>query len=317
MKIGLVIDYLVYVIVRILICTVQAMRVETGARIALVLAWLLSDVLRIRGKVVSENLAHAFPDMTPAARTRLQRRMWEHLFLLVLEVAHAPRKIHETNWREFVSLKNEAKLVRDLLDDRPTLIVTAHLGNFEIGGFVLGILGFPTYTIARTLDNQFLDRFVNDFRGKTGQRIIPKNGGYDQILEVLSGGGAMTFLADQYAGAKGCWVEFFGRPASAHKAIALLALEHNALVSVCASFRRTGPMQFEMNNYATIDPRDGANSLNTIPELTQWYTSGLEELICIEPGQYWWLHRRWKDTRRKKKKTAKPQPSVKPVVKSA
>ena len=215
MKIGLVIDYLVYVIVRILICIVQAMRIETGERFARGMAWFFSDVLRIRGKVVGENLAHAFPDMTPDARTRLQRRMWEHLFLLVLEVAHSPRKIHETNWREFISLKNEAELVRDLLDDRPTLIVTAHLGNFEVGGFVLGILGFPTYTIARTLDNQFLDRFLNDFRGKTGQHIIPKNGGYDRIVEVLSAGGAMTFLADQYAGAKGCWVEFFGRPASA------------------------------------------------------------------------------------------------------
>ena len=42
----------------------------------------------------------------------------------------------------------------------------------------------------------------------------------------------MTFLADQYTGPKGCWVEFFGRPASAHKAIALLALEHDARVSV-------------------------------------------------------------------------------------
>lgn len=317
MKIGLVIDYLVYVIVRILICIVQAMRIETGERLAQGMAWFFSDVLRIRGKVVAENLAYAFPDMTSAARTRLQRRMWEHLFLLVMEVAHAPRKIHETNWRQFISLKNEAELVRNLLDDRPTLIVTAHLGNFEIGGFVLGILGFPTYTIARTLDNQFLDRFLNDFRGKTGQHIIPKNGGYDRIIEVLSAGGAMTFLADQYAGAKGCWVEFFGRPASAHKAIALLALEHNAKVSVCASFRKSKPMQFEMNNHSRIDPSGGAESPRTIPELTQWYTSRLEELVCLEPNQYWWLHRRWKDTRRRKKKTAEPQPSAESVRKSA
>ena len=85
---------------------------------------------------------------------------------------------------------------------------------------MLGILGFPTYTVARTLDNPYLDRFVNRFRAATGQHIIPKNGGYDQIVDVLARGGTMTFLADQYAGPKGCWVEFFGRPASAHKAIA-------------------------------------------------------------------------------------------------
>ena len=66
------------------------------------------------------------------------------------------------------------------------MIVTAHLGNFEVGGYVLGILGFPTYTVARTLDNPYLDRFVNRFRARTGQHIIPKNGGYDQILDVLA-----------------------------------------------------------------------------------------------------------------------------------
>ncbi|NLF07818.1 MAG: lysophospholipid acyltransferase family protein [Pirellulaceae bacterium] len=298
MNTRLAVDYLVYLVARISICIVQALRIETGERLAGIMAWLFCNVLRIRERVIDENLAHAFPAMSPAARKRLARRMWNHLFLLVLEVAHAPRKIHETNWRQYIALKDEAELVRDLLDDRPTLIVTAHLGNFEVGGFVLGILGFPTYTIARTLDNPFLDRFLNEFRGKTGQRIIPKNGGYDQIVSVLSGGGAMTFLADQYAGAKGCWVEFFGRPASAHKAIALLALEHNAVVSVCASLRRGRPMRFELNNHAMLDPRDAADSLHTIPDMTQWYTSQLEELIRGAPDQYWWLHRRWKDTRR-------------------
>ncbi len=207
--------------------------------------------------------------------------MWEHLFLLVLEVAHTPRKIHQTNWRDYVRLTNEGELVRLLLDDRPMLIVAAHLGNFEVGGYVLGLLGFPTYTVARTLDNPYLDRFIGQFRGGTGQRIIPKNGGYDQIVEVLGRGGTMTFLADQYAGAKGCWVEFFGRPASAHKAIALLALDNNARMSVAAARRLDRPMQFELINYAMIDPHEVGSSMSTIRELTQWYTTRLEELIRL------------------------------------
>jgi KDO2-lipid IV(A) lauroyltransferase len=295
------VDYLVYVVVRISICVAQAMRIETGQRLARGLAWLFCDVLRIRSGVVDDNLAHAFPEMTTGERLRLARQMWEHLFLLVLEVAHSPRKIHETNWRDYVSLKNEKELVRLLLDDRALLIVTAHLGNFEVGGYVLGILGFPTYTVARTLDNPYLDRFVNRFRALTGQHIIPKNGGYDRILDVLAQGGTMTFLADQYAGPKGCWVEFFGRPASAHKAIALLALDNNARVSVCASRRLGRPMRFELNNYMAIDPHDVGNSLRTVRDLTQWYTGELEELIRATPDQYWWLHRRWKDTREKKR----------------
>jgi Kdo2-lipid IVA lauroyltransferase/acyltransferase len=295
------VDFAVYVVARILICVVQALRLETGWRIARWMAWLFCDVLKIRAAVVDDNLAHAFPALSAAERHGLAREMWEHLFLLILEVAHTPRKIHETNWRDHVRLVNEQELVHNLLDDRPVLVVTAHLGNFEVGGYVLGVLGFPTYTVARTLDNPYLDRFVNDFRGRTGQHIVPKNGGFEKIVEVLGQGGTMTFLADQYAGPKGCWVEFFGRPASAHKAIGLLALENNARISICAARRLGGPLKFELFHYLSLDPHQAGQSPGGVRQLTQWYTGRLEELIRQTPGQYWWLHRRWKDTREKKR----------------
>jgi len=301
------VDFLVYLIVRVLICLVQAMRIETGQTLARGLAWLFCDLVRIRARVVDDNLAHAFPELSAAQRRQLARQMWEHLFLLVLEVAHAPRKIHETNWRDYASLRGHAPLVRLLLSERPTLIVMAHFGNFEVSGYVLAILGFPTYTVARPLDNPYLDRFLNRFRGSTGQQIIPKNGGYDRILEVLAAGGTMAFLADQYAGPKGCWVEFFGRPASAHKAIALLALDNNAPLAVCSA-RRTGqPLHLEMRAEAIADPHQPDTELGSVRELTQWYTGRLEEIIRRTPQQYWWLHRRWKDTRqprRRRKKAA-------------
>ena len=300
-------DFLVYVAVRILICVVQAMRIETGRMLAGWLGRLFCDVIKIRAKVVDENLAHAFPGLSEADRKRVSRQMWEHLFLLVLEVAHAPRKIHETNWRHYISLRDEDRLVRLLLTQRPTMIITAHFGNFELAGYVLAILGFPTYTVARTLDNPYLDRFLNRFRSGTGQHMIPKKGGYDQIADVLARGGTMTFLADQYGGRKGCWVEFFGRPASVFKAIALLALHNDTLVATCSARRLGGPLHIEMDTTAAIDPRDTDADVGTIRDLTRWYTRRLEEIIRRAPGQYWWLHRRWKDTRtgrRGKKKAA-------------
>jgi Kdo2-lipid IVA lauroyltransferase/acyltransferase len=295
-----ILDYLAYAAVRILICVAQAMPLETGRSLARACAWLMNDVLHMRAKVVDENLAHAFPDLPPAARLELARRMWEHLFLLVLEVAHVPRKIHETNWRKYIKLRDVAPLMRMLISDRPVIVVTGHFGNFELGGYALGILGFPTFTVARNLDNPYLDRYLAGFRAATGQHLIPKNGGYEQIEQVLGGGGTMAFLADQYAGDKGCWVEFFGRPASAHKAIALLALEHDAPVAVCYAQRRDRPMQFEMVTQGLADPRDARGDLGTVRDITQWYTGQLEQAIRSAPEQYWWVHRRWKDTRKKK-----------------
>jgi KDO2-lipid IV(A) lauroyltransferase len=302
---SVVIDRFVYLIVRLLICFAQAIRIETGQRLARGLAWVANDLLRIRGSVVDENLRWAYPGVSGAHRRHLARRMWEHLFLLALEVAHAPRKIHETNWRRYVRLNDVAGLIRILLSDRPTVIVTAHFGNFEIGGFMLGLLGFPTFTVARNLDNPLLDRFVNRFRGATGQHIISKTGGYDDIRAVLSGGGTMSFLADQYAGPKGCWVEFFGRPASAHKAIALLSLEHDAPTAVCGARRLERPMQFEMQVMGIADPRNADGGAGSMQELTQWYSAHIERMVRQAPEQYWWLHRRWKDPRPSKRRAGR------------
>jgi len=293
-----VVDYGVYLLVRVVICIVQAMPARAARQLARWLAWLFCKLLRVRAEVVDDNLRHAFPQLSAQQRRALALAMWEHLFLLVLEVAQAARKIHHTNWRDYATLRNEKVLVRMLLSDRPVIVVTGHLGNFELGGYLLGILGFPTYTVARTLDNPFLDRFVNRFRAATGQYIIPKKGGYDQIVAVLASGRTMTFLADQYAGPKGCWVQFFGRPASAHKAIALLSLENDAPIAVCAARRCGNAMQIELLVDAVADPRDCPANADPVRYLTQWYTMRLEELIRHTPEQYWWLHRRWKDTRR-------------------
>ena len=153
------------------------------------MAWLAADVLKVRGRVVEDNLLHAFPELTPEARRDLTRRMWEHLFLLAVEMAQAPRKIHWTNWRDYIDLARREVLVRVLFDDRPVVLVSAHYGNFELSGYVLGVLGFPSFTIARPLDNPLLDRFINEFRGSQGQFIFPKTGSAKQVDALIGLGG--------------------------------------------------------------------------------------------------------------------------------
>ncbi|MEX0978306.1 MAG: lipid A biosynthesis acyltransferase, partial [Pirellulales bacterium] len=241
-----IVDYLGYLVVRLFVCVVQAMSVETCAGVARGLAKICASVLKIRRRLVEDNLKHAFPNMPPDERKRLFRQMWEHLFLLVIEVIHAPRKIHQTNWRDYVTLINAPDMIRAFFDDRPTMLISGHYGNFELSGFVLGVLGFPSFTIARTLDNPYLDRFLNEFRGMTGQYILPKSGSSGAVEAVLKRGGILAFLADQHAGRKGCWVEFFGRPASSHKGIALFTLTSEAPTLFCYTRRTVGPLVQQM-----------------------------------------------------------------------
>lgn len=287
------VDYSAYILVRILICTAQALPLALCESLSCKLGWICWHVLRLRRTVVEENLEIAFPDKSPVERQHIALGMWRHLFLMVMEIAHAPRKVHRTNWREHSAIPGMNETLRHLLEERPTVLISGHLGNFELGGFLLALHGFPTHTIARPLDNPYLDKFVNRFRGATGQYMLPKEGSSRAIALLLERGGTLVLLGDQYAGNSACWVEFFGRPASTHKAVAVFTLSSQAPTIVCAAFRKS-PLQIEMRMAEAVDPRDGQFTLGTIPLLTGWYTRCLEDLVRRHPEQYWWVHRRWK-----------------------
>lgn len=292
-------DFPVYLVLRLLLCVVQALSLETCARLSKSLAWFAADVLKLRRQVIDDNLCCAFPSMSEHERRNLERGMWEHLFLLVTEVMHAPRKIHDTNWRDYVTAPTKRLVTRMLLSDRATVFVAGHYGNFELSSFMLGLFGFPSYSIARPLDNRHIDRALNQFRGMYGQHILPKNGCAGQVDEILKGGGTLALLADQHAGPKGCWVDFFNRPASTHKAIGLFTLSTDAPLVVCYARRMSRPLQFEMVAPAVADPRSNQPEVANIRALTQWYTKRLEEIIRVDPTQYWWLHRRWRPKKQK------------------
>lgn len=298
-------QWTVYCFVRIVICFLQSVRIETCDSICRWLAWLSYRVLKLRRKIIDENIVHAFPNWSDQRRQSLALGMWHHVFLLVCELAHVPRKIHETNWREFVdiSLEDCREQVKHMLSDRPVVVVSGHFGNFEVGGVISGLLGFPTYTVARPLDNPLLHRFINRFRGATGQFMLPKKGSAPLIQSVLEQNGTLVLLGDQAAGPSGCWINFFNRPASCHKAVALFSLLNDAPMILAYSVRSGSPMRFRVRIKAVFDPRDQPNT--STKDLTQWYSDQLEAVIRTDPEQYWWLHRRWKPRRRRKKKNKK------------
>ncbi|MBQ3823133.1 MAG: lysophospholipid acyltransferase family protein, partial [Thermoguttaceae bacterium] len=282
------------------ICAAQSISLEVSQRFAETLSFLFCDILRVRGKLVDTNLSHAFPELSKKERKEIARQMWTHLFLMVAEVAHGPRQMHGLNWWRNVRIENGSKMFAALQADRPMILITAHFGNFEMGGYILGLLGYPTFSVARKLDNPYLNDFISSFRGQTGQYIIDKNEGYEDILTVLGQNGVMAFLADQSAGKKGAWINFFNRPASAYKAMALLSMQYDAPIFICFATRTDDrPMHFTMRMVDSLDPRELPPDVSTVQQITQWHASRLEEQIRLAPNQYWWLHNRWKTYGRK------------------
>ena len=302
------VDYLVYLAVRLIVGICQAMSVETSFRFADFLAAILYRVDKRHRQVGLDNLCIAFGDRySEAERDTIIRGVYRHFCRMVMEMLHMPRKLHPMTWRNRITLVSYTPLLDRLIQGGPLIMLSGHFGNWEMAGYLFGLYGFPPNSVARTLDNPHLDRFVRSFRERTGQKMISKKGGSDEILDVLNRGGVLSFLADQDAGQNGMYVDFFGRPASTHKSIAILALQHNAPVAVGYA-RRVGPgFRYEVGCELLIEPGEFNGSRDDVKLLTQRFTTALEAIIRRDPEQYLWLHRRWKHQPKPRARGRKPE----------
>lgn len=290
------VDFAVYLAVRLAVGFVQALPPRLAFRCAEGLAWLAHRLDKRHRAVAADNLRCAFPELAsdPPRLDRLVRATFRHFALVAVEMMLIPRKMHGHSWRRYVDMYPGTHVVNALHRNRACLVVTGHFGNWEIAGRMIGLVGFKTYAIARVLDNARLERFLTRFRQGTGQTMIAKKDDFDRLTAVLGNSAKVATLADQDAGPRGVFVPFFGRPASTHKAVALMAMEFDALLTVVGVPRLREPMYYSVQCEEVIDPRDYADRPDAVKAITQRYTAALERMIRRHPEQYFWLHRRWK-----------------------
>jgi KDO2-lipid IV(A) lauroyltransferase len=299
-------EYAVYLLIRVTVCVLQSLSFRAACRVAVGLAWLAYHLDRRHREVAHDNLRHAFPDWPDEQRDWAVRSVYVHFCTLLMEILFLQRKLHATNWRHFLTLTGGRQIVNALLSGRPLMIVTGHFGNWEMVGYALGLFGFRTHAIARTLDNRYLDDFLRGFRERTGQKVLAKKGDFDQIEAILTSGGVLATLADQDAGHKGPFVQFFGRPASTHKAVALMALQYDVPLLVIGTPRLGGvstPMRYEVVVEDVILPEEyrAVSRFDAVQAITERFTAALERVVRRAPEQYFWLHRRWKHQPQPKK----------------
>jgi KDO2-lipid IV(A) lauroyltransferase len=288
------VDFAVFAAVRLAIALIQALPHPLPFKFANVLGWLAWRIDKRHRIVAAENLRHAFPEWSESRIDRVVRASYRHMALMVVEIALLPRKLHITSWRRYATMEPGFDMLAPLYSPRAALFVTGHFGNWEFAGWLMGLFGFHTHAIARVLDNPRLEAFFKKFRQSTGQTIIAKKDDFDRLSDVMKQGGKVATLADQDAGPRGLFVPFFGRPASTHKAVALMAIEFDAPLIVIGFPRLAEPMFYGVVCEEVIDPRDYSGRPDAVKAITLQYTAALERMVRRYPEQYFWFHRRWK-----------------------
>lgn len=288
-------DYLVYLVVRILVCVLQCLSLETASALAKGVARIVYLLDQRHRVVAMNNLELAFGDRySPDERQRLVMAVYEHFCRVVVEMVFLPRRLRVYNWKRYARLDADPGAMDLLIQNRGKILLTGHFGNWEMAGCLLAMVGLRPTTIARDLDNRFLHDFVHRLRSGAGQEMVSKKGDFDKIQATLEKRQTLVSVADQSAGERGMFVPFFGRPASTHKAISLLAIEHDAGLTVGYSYRDCPGFHYRIGLSRVLDPADYRDRPNGAIALTEDFTRELEAAIRKAPEQYFWLHNRWK-----------------------
>lgn len=247
-----------------------------------------------------ENLSAAYPDKDQTWLKKTAKRSFEHIVMLSVDILLTPYLARKDNWQQYGEYKNVEHAKWLMQEGKGVILVTGHYGNFEILGYIMGLFGFNLYSVARPLDNKHLNQYILSIRERHGQKIIDKQGAAELMSKVSTEGASLGLIADQDAGKKGLFVDFFGRPASTFKSIAVMAAMHNMPVAVGYSRRIGNQYRFEIGVKRIIFPQAWVNQKDPVRWITEQYTQTIEAIVREDPTQYWWVHRRWKTAPRKR-----------------
>ena len=245
-------------------------------------------------RIAVDNLLQAFPGMTQREAEALATRVYEHFGRATVEVALGDRLLKPSTFSDHIVVRNEHYLLDVLAAGKGAIVVSAHLGPWEMFGMLARHLGIPLTSVYRPVKNPYIDRFLRRYRAEHGQTFIPKYGAALALLRLLRRGGYIALLTDQHAKDEGLWLPFFGRPASTTAAPAYLAFKTGAPILTGYARRLPGLYRFEIFCDEPMFVRPTGDRQADIRNATIEVNRRLESYVRQFPDQWLWMHRRWR-----------------------
>ncbi len=312
---SLVIQPAMYTALRSLLIGAHALPLPTVLRGAKAIGHAFGDSKMNRKRVglAIDRLEIAMPEFDRDRRKELVLQSYEHLAMLAVELAVMPRYLTEDAWTDYVELSSLENIIRPLIDDQPTLLLTGHCGNWETLGYTMALLGFRMHVLYRPLDLRPADAWLRQTRSRRGLELVDKFGAMNKLPELLEAGESVGVVADQNAGDRGLQVPFFGRLASSYKSIGLMAIKNRAKIIVGSARRlSTNPnesvkLKYRIEIHDRIDPEDWESQPDPLFYITARYRRAIEQSVRNAPEQYLWMHRIWK-SRPRHERLNKPFP---------
>ena len=268
----------------------RAARLLAGA-----LAWLVFHLMGRLRRVGVRNLELAFADgCTVQQREEILRGVYQHLGWQLVEFCRMQRYTRE-NTRGWIRTEGLENYLRARDRGKGVLVLTGHLGAWELSSFYHSLMGYPMGMVIRRLDNRMLDEFVNGIRCMHGNRVLHKDDFARGLLTAMREGDTVGILMDtNMTPPQGVFAKFFGLEACTASGLARVALKTDAAVLPGFLLWEPKEQQYVLHFGPELHFAESGDGEADVLCATQQCNDVLEAWIRKYPDQWLWIHRRWK-----------------------
>ena len=261
-----------------------------GAGIGAVAFWLLGRLRRVGLR----NLELAYPKWTPEQREVTLRKVYRNLGWLLAEFCQMSGYTAEQA-NEFIEYDGLEHYLAARERGKGVLVLTGHLGAWELSSFYHSLVGFPMGLVIRRLDNPLVDEFVNRIRCLHGNRVIHKDDFARGLILAMRAGETVGILMDtNMTPPQGSFVPFFGVQACTASGMARVALKTDAAVLPGFLLWDEPKQKYVLRFGPQIElVRTGDLAADVLANTAE-FAATTERYIRANPEQWLWMHRRWK-----------------------
>jgi Kdo2-lipid IVA lauroyltransferase/acyltransferase len=253
----------------------------------------LFGVVRLERRTTLENLRLALGEaLDDAGRVALASRCYRHFGALIGEFLVQPR-LGPRRLAGHIELENPELLDAALREGKGVLLVSGHLGNWELLMAAVAARNQPFTAYVGQQHNPFADEFVNGIRSAGQIGTVSKQVGMRGMLRALRGGGILAMATDQHFSRNRHFVRYFGRPVSAAPGMAAL-IQHTGVPGIYAETWRVGGFHYRARFTPLPRPVPSGDAELDLLHITQGFFDLLEAAVRRHPEQYFWMHKRWR-----------------------
>lgn len=230
--------------------------------------------------------------LTFEEKNKILRESVKNLALVALEFACVP-SIKNNLDKMNISVKG----FENVNPDAGSVLMSAHLGNWE---WLLPVgvhIGLHPVIVVRQFDDRRMDAIVDVIRRKSGIKTVPKDAALGPLLRRLQEGWQAGLLADQNPREDAVPVTFFGQSTWATIGPALIAMRAQVPIHP-VSMVRNADFGYTAEFFPALELQYSGDTLADLQINTQRCQDALEKIIRRNPEQWLWFHRRWKKRER-------------------